>query len=130
MNKYVKVAAHALIKKGDRYLTMRRAKINDYMPEFWDLPGGTIEFGEKIKTALKREIFEETGLKVKVNQIIFAFDLLTNPLRHQFWVIYACDYINGDIKLNLEEHGKFIWMTKDEMREIRTIAFLKEYLKS
>jgi len=36
----------------------------------YDFPGGGIELGETIEEALKREVKEETGLEVKVGEII------------------------------------------------------------
>lgn len=36
----------------------------------WDLLGGTNEFGESLETTLKREIKEETGLRVKVMNLL------------------------------------------------------------
>jgi len=121
---YFKVAAHGLIKKDGKYLVTHRASVNDYMPNFWDVPGGTVEFDEKAVDALVREITEESGLKVNVGKIIFSFDYLSNPERHQFQLVYECDYISGEIKLNPEEHDEYKWATVEEMKDLPKIAFL------
>ena len=120
------VAAHGLIKRGDRFLVTFRAKENDYIPEVWDVPGGTIEFGEDIKKALQREIFEEVNLKIKPGKILLAFGYLNNPSRHQFQLVYECEYISGQIKLNPKEHSRFRWIEFSEMKKLKKIAFLEE----
>ena len=94
------------------------------MPSVWDIPGGTVEFGEKAVDALVREIAEESGLKVNVGKIIFSFDYLSNPERHQFQLVYECDYISGEVKLNPEEHDEYKWVTIEEMKTLPKIAFL------
>lgn len=126
MNKYTKVAAHGLIKKDGKYLVTRRAKVNDYMPGLWDIPGGTIEFAEETVDALKREISEETGLKIKPGKIILAYGYLSDETRHQFQLVYECEYLSGEVKLNPEEHDEFRWIKTQDFSKIKKIAFLKE----
>jgi ADP-ribose pyrophosphatase YjhB (NUDIX family) len=40
----------------------------------WHLPGGLIRYGERVVGAVKREAFEETGLKVKVIKFVGIYD--------------------------------------------------------
>jgi 8-oxo-dGTP diphosphatase len=45
-------AAHALIKNNEgKYLITKRSNDNDYMPDKWDIPGGTVEPGESPEDA-------------------------------------------------------------------------------
>jgi mutator protein MutT len=126
---FVKVAAHGLIKKDNKFLVTKRPQNDDYMPNLWDTPGGTVEFGEKVIDGLNREIKEEAGLIINVGKIIFCYDYLSGPERHQFTLVYECEYIDGEVKLDPQEHDDFKWVTLEEMESLPKIAFLEELLK-
>lgn len=49
-------------KHSDRFLLLKRSEQVDYAR--WVFPGGKIEGRESAKSAAKRELFEETGLKL------------------------------------------------------------------
>ncbi len=129
MKEFQKIAAHGFIKKGNKFLITLRSPVNDYKPGEWDLPGGTIEFGEGPEFALKREISEETKLKVEINKPLYVCSN-TQGARHQFWIVYECKYKSGDVKLNPEEHSEFRWVDKKEMAKIKKIYFLNEFYKN
>lgn len=129
-DKIIKVSAHGFIKKGDKILITQRPLDDDYMPGYWDTPGGTIEFGEKCVDGLIREIKEETELDVKVGKIIYCFDHLSNPQRHQFTLVYECEYIGGEVNLDPKEHQQFKWLTFNELEKLpQKIHFLEELIK-
>jgi len=60
-----KKIAKAVLYKDDKVLLLKRS---DYMKKHageWDLPGGHIIEGETLEDGLVREVWEETGLRVK-----------------------------------------------------------------
>jgi len=63
--KLQRVAAYALILRGDRILLTRLAS-RISADEKWHLPGGGVDHGENPRDALVREIREETGLDAEV----------------------------------------------------------------
>jgi len=53
------------VKKDEKYLMLHRSPKKRIMPDVWMAPGGHIEFSEGLFEAAKREVMEETGLKIK-----------------------------------------------------------------
>jgi 8-oxo-dGTP diphosphatase len=65
----------------------------------WALPGGFVEYGEKVEDAVIREIFEETNLKTKISDIIGIYsDPKRDPRGHVVSVVYNLDILSGDLK--------------------------------
>lgn len=58
----------------------------------WGLPGGDLKFGEDPVDGVKRELFEETGLKVKSVRLL----LVENSKEiHHLSLTYLCTGMNG-----------------------------------
>lgn len=63
------VRCQAVILKEDKILVLRQYN-NKRQEEYWLLPGGGLEEGEKEEDCIIREIKEETGLEVEVKEIL------------------------------------------------------------
>ena len=63
-----RVAAYGLARDGDRVLLTRLRRGAE--AGRWTLPGGGLEFGERPRDAVVRELREETGLDVAVGELL------------------------------------------------------------
>ena len=64
--------------------------------DFWAPPGGGVEFGESLHSALKREFFEETGLQVNVQKFLFGCEFLKAPL-HAIELFFEVQWVSGEL---------------------------------
>lgn len=124
------IGAHAWIRRDDKVLLMRRNDAKAYMPGKWDIPGGTLEAGEDPVETIIREVREETGINIRVNNIRYAYsNKVELPLRQTLQLVYDAEYISGDVTLNPREHTEYKWVREDEVAGYNLINFVSEMLK-
>jgi 8-oxo-dGTP diphosphatase len=63
-----RVAAYALLTRGDDVLLTRMSD-RTRIPGRWTLPGGGVDHGEDPRAAVEREVYEETGLQIRVGTV-------------------------------------------------------------
>jgi len=86
----------AIIKDG-RILLIKRK--NEPFKGKWALPGGFVEYGEKVEDAVVREVKEETGLITKTKEILGVYsDPNRDPRGHTVTVVFLLEIINGKLK--------------------------------
>ena len=109
------IATKGYIFKKGRMLIIYKTEeeaANDPNPDLRiDQPGGRLEFGEKPKEALEREILEEVGLRTKIIKPIDVWSYVKEKDEFQLVGInYLCEWLDGEVVLS-PEHEKFEWLS-------------------
>lgn len=113
-----KVVLTSIIRCVDEYLVVKRSEKDDFLPGVWEFPGGNIEDGELILEALKREVYEEIGVEIDVNntELVHFYDEIKKKQEEYHYI--ELDFLievndkNINIKLS-DEHDQFEWVKKD-----------------
>ena len=91
-----KVAAAVLVERGDQVLLVRRT--NNLHIGMWTLPAGFIDAGEEPARAAERECLEETGLHVRVTELIDVIPGQEHPAGAHFVIAYRAEIISGELQ--------------------------------
>ncbi len=108
----------AVIEKDGKVLVLNDSQMGP------DLLGGKIQDGETdFLAALKREVKEETGLKVQISEpFSIGYFKFPDQVKHRhagkeiFLVFFKAKYISGEVTIS-DEHNKFDWFDKDRFKK-------------
>ena len=103
--KKIEVVA-AIIQRDGAYFATQRGY--GEFEGLWEFPGGKIEPGESRESALKREIQEELGIDITINNFLCTTDY-DYPSFHLTMHCYLCCVETGEIELR--EHKSARWLT-------------------
>lgn len=129
-SKVPKIAVDILIIKDGKIVLLSR-DIEPFRGLF-DFPGGMVEYGETVEKAGVREAEEETGLKVKLKDILGVYSSPTrDPRFHTIAVAFIAEPVGGKLKGSYE--GKVDWYDiekiKSEPMGFDHSKILNDYLK-
>ena len=89
----------------------------------WELPGGTMEQGETVTDALRREIYEESGIHCEPEHLVGIYQNLAvkdgyGPLEGMkippiMNFAFICRYVSGEAAVS-EEAEDVRWVTAEE----------------
>ena len=111
------VGVGGVVIENGRALLIRRG--SEPLRGQWSIPGGTLELGESLEQGVIRELREETGLTVRIVEMIEVFDRIyedeadaaggealeasgaatkKGPRYHYVIIDYLCERIDGEAK--------------------------------
>jgi len=94
---YIGVGVGALIFNDDgKFLMALRGPQARNERNTWEIPGGKVEFGERLADALKREIKEEIGVEIEVGELLHVADhLILDEQQHWVSPTFICRIVKG-----------------------------------
>ena len=123
------LAVSAAIFRDGKILLVRRAR--SPARGFYSLPGGRVEFGETLHTALHREVDEETALRIEIVDLAGWREVVpeTTGGGHYLIMSFAARWVAREPVLN-DEHDDFRWLEPDGLGDLKTTGGLQEVIQS
>ena len=108
--------AGALFSGEGKLLLLRR------LDTVWELPHGTLEFGEEPEIGLARIFAELTGIDIAPDRPVGAWSVLTasgDRHIHEVHIGYTVTLSGAllAVELDAERHGAFAWIHQHELAE-------------
>ena len=120
--KNIEVVAAILNRDGAYFATQRGYGEIEGMCEF---PGGKIEPGESREVALKREIQEELGVDIAIENLLCTTEY-DYPSFHLTMHCYLCSIASGEIELR--EHKSARWLRPEELGSVEWLPADKDVI--
>ena len=121
------VAVGAIVFHKDKILLVKRK----YEPSKnqWAIPEGKVKWGETLQLAAEREIFEETGIRIKAGQMVHVFDLVPkkNSKYHYIIIDLEAEYISGEPRAG-DDAIEARWCGGQELDEFDVTASTRNLL--
>ena len=123
------LAVSGAIFRDGKVLLVRRARSPG--KGFYSFPGGRVEFGESLHTALHREVDEETGLRVEILGLAGWREVLPGNTGGGHYVImsFAARWTAREPVLN-DEHDDFKWLAPGAVGDLQVTGGLLEVIEA
>jgi len=124
------VGAVIVNNEGNKILLGQRAATVSH-PLKWEFFGGKVEPGESPEEALRREVLEETSLKISVGKLLAIAEVDYRSLgkpSHQI-LFFEARILNGVAKLNSEIYHDVRWVDVKELANLDWIEADREFAR-
>ena len=125
---HASIIVSAAVVDGERLLLVQEGK--EHCRGQWSLPGGRVEPGEPLVDAVMREVFEETGYRVRVVGMTRVLRYISQLGFHCVRFNFVAERIGGEPVVDGREILMMEWRSFDEIdrmddRELRTPAIAR-----
>ena len=116
-NTSIEVVVGIIHNSNNEVFIAKRQK-NQFMSDYWELPGGKVEPGEDHVNAIKRELFEETGITVKNCKLVQKIQHIYPEKTINLSVYSIDDYLGGPVGLEGQE---ITWSSADKLKNFKLL---------
>src|ERR1700691_2293621 len=100
---------------------------------YWSLPGGLVETGEKLEDAVRREILEETGLRIQPVSRLEIFERIMRDASgraeyHYVLADYVCKVVGGALRAG-DDVSRAEWVRRSELDNYRITEGTREVIE-
>ncbi len=100
----------------------------------WEFPWGTVEFWDTLEETVKKEVFEETWVKVKVEKLLGTFDhIIVDEKQHWVNNTFLAKMIGWEIRISDDEKEKIEdcqWVKLADSENLELTQASRDTLKS
>ncbi|WP_409300739.1 NUDIX hydrolase [Peribacillus sp. SCS-155] len=120
------LALKGIVLHDKKALILQRADHDEVGAGTWEFAGGKLEFGEDLESSLAREVYEETGLNINIEKLLYASTFQTGPARQVVVLKYVCSSDTNRVILS-DEHKEFRWVSKAEAKILLAKGIIHDF---
>ena len=127
------IAVGGVVIHDERALLIRRGQ--PPLEGRWSIPGGILEIGETITSAIERELKEETGISVRVLGLLEIYEKVLrdsdNRAQYHFIILdYMCEFVEGEAEA-AGDVTDAAWVREEDLEKLQlTSAALRVVKKA
>ena len=107
----MKVIVGGILRKENKILLVQEAQAKAYKQ--WNFPAGKLDDGETIFEGAVREIFEETGCKVKLTKVL---PIISSKERNLVRITFLTEILEENIQFDTKEILDVKWIEIEEIK--------------
>ncbi len=121
----------AVLIRENRVLLVKRR--HEPGKGLWSIPGGIVEVGEPVEEAIVREVKEETGFNIKVEEPLDVTDVIIRDEKerikfHYILVSFLGKIVGGSLA-EAPAKSEICWATKDQIEDMSITQTALKLLK-
>lgn len=118
-NSSIRVGSAVVVENDEGKILLAKSNKRE-VKDIWVLPGGGVKFGETAREAAKREIKEETGLEIEIENFITMYELIQKN-DHRVIFYHKAKPVGGKLQPS-DDVSELIWIKPKEINNMKNVS--------